>query len=86
MFKSKNEEERNQEIREAFAELWKDSSQYEKNEQLYLTTPQQGKIKIWLEEDPFHMFMEIHIGGWMFEKEEVDKEAIMAFLKDIRVD
>jgi len=86
MFKSKNPEEREQEIREKFAELWENSSQYEANDEFYLTTPQQGKIKIWLEEDPFHMFMEIHIGGWLIEKDELDKEVIMAFLDEIRVD
>lgn len=83
MFKSKNEEERNQEIRDQFAELWKHSSQHEHNEEFYLVTHQQVKFKIWLEEDPFRLYMEIHVGGWMFEKDEVDKEAIMSFLSDL---
>lgn len=86
MFKSKNQEERQQEIREAFAEKWEKSSQYEANDEFYLVTPQQAKIKIWIEDDPFHMFMEMHIGGWLIEKDETDLEVIMAFLNEVRVD
>jgi hypothetical protein len=89
MFKSKNPEERQQEIREEFAEKWKNSQQYIDTTEAqapFVKTSQEARIKIWIENDPFHMFMEININGWIFEKEEVDPERIMGFLQDIRVD
>jgi len=88
MFRSKTQEEKNQEIRELFVEMWKKSAQHEDiNQDPLLVTHENATIKIWLEDNPFHLFMEITIANtWLIEKEEVDPEVIKGFLEGLKVE
>jgi len=87
MFRQKNKEEREQQLREKFVELWENkSSQHEHEDQPLLKAYENARIVFQLKDDPFHLLMHVYISDWLFTKEEHDIEMIKTFLDEVRVE
>lgn len=90
MLKYKSEEEKHQALRELFAERWEKSSQHLliiKDDEIPILIAREGAvISANVKEDPFHLLLEIRVGGWLIEKDIVDPNDIESFLKECNVD